>query len=229
MHERVQLCQDPQTEFALLRESFGVSRINQTLRAHGHTILQERDAAKIFDEVGERSLERLFPGFTGDSSEQAAHSAHQVWVTKGPLMLPAGALIAAKPRILDMIRGATTAGLLPEQPLLASMSAELKSATATFLDVFDDAERPTAWLYLQKAAQAADESWQQTVQGYIGPTVTNPTVPEIEQGGSPSQDDDDDHEPTFAPPRKSRLSAPQLQATATLKTHRRSVATGNKD
>ena len=25
MHERVQLCQDPQTEFAVLRESIGVS------------------------------------------------------------------------------------------------------------------------------------------------------------------------------------------------------------
>ena len=39
VHERVQLCQDPQTEFALLRESLGVSRINHILRVHGHTIL----------------------------------------------------------------------------------------------------------------------------------------------------------------------------------------------
>ena len=38
MHERVQLCQDPQTESALLRESLGVSRINHILRVHGHTI-----------------------------------------------------------------------------------------------------------------------------------------------------------------------------------------------
>ena len=38
-------------------------------------------------------------------------------------------------------------------------------------------------------------------------------MPEIEQSGSTSQhDDDDDFEPTFAPPRKSRLSAPKLQA-----------------
>ena len=34
MHERAQLCQDPQTEFAL-RESLGVSRINNILRVHG--------------------------------------------------------------------------------------------------------------------------------------------------------------------------------------------------
>ena len=41
MHERVQLCQDPQTEFALLRESLGVSRTNHILRVQGHTILEE--------------------------------------------------------------------------------------------------------------------------------------------------------------------------------------------
>ena len=46
--ERVQLCQDPQTEFALLRESLGVSRINRMLRGHGHTILHEEEAANIF-------------------------------------------------------------------------------------------------------------------------------------------------------------------------------------
>ena len=41
VHERVQLCQDPQTEFALLQDSLGVSRINHNLRVHSHTILQE--------------------------------------------------------------------------------------------------------------------------------------------------------------------------------------------
>ena len=46
MHERVQLCQDKQTEFALLRESLEVSRINHILRVH--------------DEFGQRSLDRLF-------------------------------------------------------------------------------------------------------------------------------------------------------------------------
>ena len=45
IHERVQLCQDPQTEFALLRESLGVSHINHILREHGHTIIQEQRAA----------------------------------------------------------------------------------------------------------------------------------------------------------------------------------------
>ena len=39
MRERVQLCQDPQAEFALLRESLGVSRINHSLGVQDHTIL----------------------------------------------------------------------------------------------------------------------------------------------------------------------------------------------
>ena len=69
MHEGVQLCQDRQTEFGHLRESRGVSRTNHILRVHDHTILQEKRAAEIHDEVGQRSLERFFPGITEDSSE----------------------------------------------------------------------------------------------------------------------------------------------------------------
>ena len=53
MHERVRLCQDPQREFAFLRESLGVSRIDHILGVHGHTILQEQRAAEINDEVGQ--------------------------------------------------------------------------------------------------------------------------------------------------------------------------------
>jgi len=36
MHERVQLCQNPQTEFVLARDSLGVGRVNHILRVHGH-------------------------------------------------------------------------------------------------------------------------------------------------------------------------------------------------
>ena len=77
MRERVQLCQDSHPEFSLLRESLGVSRINHNLRVHGHTILQEQRAAEIYDEVGQRSPERRFPGFTEDSLVQATLSAGQ--------------------------------------------------------------------------------------------------------------------------------------------------------
>ena len=90
MHERVQLCQAPQTEFALQRESLGVSRINHILTVHGHIVLEEREAAKIFDEVGQRSLERLFPGsITGQLGRDKPHSApaNQVLGTKEHAML----------------------------------------------------------------------------------------------------------------------------------------------
>ena len=71
MHGRAQTCQDPQTEFVLLRESPEVSRINHILRVHGHDILQERRAADVHDEAGRRSLQRLLAGLTDDSITQA--------------------------------------------------------------------------------------------------------------------------------------------------------------
>ena len=73
MHERVWLCQDSQTEFALPRESLGASRVNHILRVHGH----KQRAAVVYDEIGQRSLERLFPGLTEDSTTQATLTAGQ--------------------------------------------------------------------------------------------------------------------------------------------------------
>ena len=58
-------------------ESQGVGGINHTLRVHGHTILHEEEAAKTLNNAGQRSLERRIPGFTEDSTEQAAPSASQ--------------------------------------------------------------------------------------------------------------------------------------------------------
>ena len=124
MRERVQLCQDPETDFALLRESLGVSRINHILRVHGHTILEEQSAAEVYDEIGHRSFERLFTGLTEDSMTQATLSASQSGIRfkrARDIAAPAhlGALITAKPRIQAMIRDAAWAGLLPEQILEA--------------------------------------------------------------------------------------------------------------
>ena len=138
MHERVQLCQDPQTECALLRESMGVSRINRILRVHGHTILQEQSAAAVYDEIGQRSLERLFPGLTEDSMTQATLSAGQSGIgykRARDIAAPAhlGALKAAKLRIHAMIRDAVWAGLLPEHPLETRLAAVIETATSTYL------------------------------------------------------------------------------------------------
>ena len=224
MHERVQLCRDPQTEFALLRESLGVSRINHILRVHGHTILQEQRAAEINDEVVQRSLERLFPGLTEDSMTQATLSAGQSRIgfkrardTAAPAHL--GALIAAKPRIQAMIQDAVWAGLLPEHLLEARLTAVIEAATSTYFSALDDDEQATAKLCVQRAAQAADEAWQQTIGGPQGPSVTNPTIASLEHPGSASQDEDGD-DLHFSALRKSRLSAPQLQAKLSRSTDR---------
>ena len=66
--------------------------------------------------------------------------AKQVLRTKEHGMLPApthlGDVIAAEPRI----QVAATAGLPPEQPLVARLSALIEPATAAILDVLGDSE-----------------------------------------------------------------------------------------
>ena len=77
MHEREQLCQDPRTEFPRVLASAELTTFSECMVI----ILQEKEAAKIF-EVGQRSLERLFPEFTENGLEQATLSASQsgVWL-----------------------------------------------------------------------------------------------------------------------------------------------------
>ena len=150
MHERVQLCQDPQTE----------------------------SAPEVFDEVGQW-------GFTENSLEQATLSAHQSGIgykkardVAGPAHL--GALIVAKPRTLDMIHDAATAGLLPKQPLVAAWMLLLKQPPPPTLKHSTARRNPQLDCTYKKQPRQR----KQTVQGHSGPTVTNPTVSEIEQSSS---------------------------------------------
>ena len=122
-----------------------------------------------------------------------------------------GALIAARPRIQAMIQDAVWAGLLPKQILETRLAAVIETVTSTYLSALDDEDQATAKLHVQKAAQAADEAWQQTFGGLQGPSVTNPTIASLEHPSSASQDEDSD-DMDFSAPKKSRLSAPQLQA-----------------
>ena len=76
-----------------------------------HRILEEQQAVAVYDEIGQRSLERLFPRLTEDSTTQTTLSAGQS--AKGfkrarDIAAPAhlGALIAAKPHIQGMIQDA---------------------------------------------------------------------------------------------------------------------------
>ena len=74
-----------------------------------------------------------------------------------------GALIAAKRRIPAMIQDAVQAGLLPKQPWVTRLAANLEAAT-TNLEAFDDEDKHDCQTFRsEKAAQAADEAWHQTV------------------------------------------------------------------
>ena len=101
-------------------------------------ILQGKRPAEIYDEVGQGSLERLFPGFTEDSMTQATLNAGQSRIgdkRARDIAAPAhlGAIIAAKPRIQALIQDAVTAGLLPKRPSGTRLAAILETATSTYL------------------------------------------------------------------------------------------------
>ena len=64
-----------------------------------------------------------------------------------------------------MIQDAVLAGLLPKHPLETRLAAVIQTATSTYLSALDDEDKATAKLYVQIEAQAADDSWQQTIGG----------------------------------------------------------------
>ena len=110
-----------------------------------------------------------------------------------------------------MIQDAVLAGFLLQQPLETRINAVIATATSTYLDALDDQDRATAKSKIQKVDQAAEEARQQTIGGLQGPTVTNPTVADLEHPSSASQDEHSE-DMDFSAPGKSRFSAPQLQA-----------------
>ena len=203
--ELVQLCQDPRKEFAILRESTGVSRINHILRVHGHTILHEEEAAKTFDEIGQRSLDRLsqvVPRTIQSKPSSVPENQGLVAKKKNPWTSP----VQHTSEQSLQTNGAATAGLLPEQPLFARLDAFVEASSAAFLGALEDSENRTATLHLQKAAKLADEAWRQTAQGHNGLTITSPTIPDVAQTGLASKHDDDDFEPTVSCPTPKRTA-----------------------
>ena len=184
-----------ETEFALLRKSRGVSRINHILRVHVRTILhEEEEAAKIF-EVGQRSLERLFPSFTEDSTEQAALGAGRSGlVTRGPWMLPRPAHLGPRcSKNADSRHDSrrSNSQTLARTTSLAQLDAPVEAASAVFLSALGDSENSS-----RRAVVANCAGTQR---------------PNSHKTSLTSQHDDDDSEPTLAPHRRG-LSAPQLQA-----------------
>ena len=205
MHEHVQLCQDPQTEFASVRESLGISRANHFFRVYGHMIMAEEKAPKNF-QVGQGSLQRLFPGFTEDSAQQATFTAGQSGTgceRSVNIARPAhlGAGVPVRPRIKDMIWDATTLRLVAAQSILTRLDDLVEIAS----------EGHSARVLAKKAAQVANTAWKEIQHGHNGSSIAAPTVAEMEQTDPTRQEDEDAEEVTSAAARRGRLSAPQLQ------------------
>jgi hypothetical protein len=181
MHERVQLCQDPQTESVLARESLGVGRVNHILRVHGHTLVEQGGAAGAFDDVGRTTLERLFPGVTDEGHVQATLDDKQAgfgWRQALDVARPAhlGGLVAAGPRVKAMIQACTVAGLIPAGSLERRLNVLGASAEAAYLASLDEVEQIKAEEFLRRAKAAAEEAWARIESGAPG---LDPVAPRI--------------------------------------------------
>ena len=185
MHERVQLFQDPQTEFALLRTALALAPSTTSPWCMATQSCKRNELLISTMRLGRGPFERLFQGFAEECSEQATHDAGQsrrIQKSARHCGSSFGTHIAATPRILAMIQDA----------VMAHLAAIIETATTIHLEALDGEDQATAKLSIQKAAWAADEAWQKTVEGHNRPVVTNPPVSELEHPSSASQDDDDE-------------------------------------
>ena len=170
MHERVQLCQDPQTEFVLARQSLGVSTVNHILRVRGARLGAGSEAAVAFDDVGKATLDRLVPGLTDEGHVQASLGDRLGGAgcrRAAEVTLPAnlGALIATRPLVMSMIAATATAGLCSAEALVPLLDQSLTDATVAYLACLAEVEKIRAEEFLQRARAAADESWSRTLHG----------------------------------------------------------------
>ena len=116
-----------------------------------------------------------------------------------------GAVVAARPRIRDVIRDATIAGLIAVQSLLARLDDLVETASAPFLDTLNDSGKRTAHSYLQQAVQAADEAWQDMVHDKNWPTQSLVRKIAGMEPINPSPQGDKDGEEVTNAPALSRL------------------------
>ena len=79
----------------------------------------------------------------------------------------------AAPALLENIDSSQTAhssddtklaGLLSRQPLETHFDVVIETAASSYVDALDSEDQAMDKLYVQKAAQAANEAWQQTIE-----------------------------------------------------------------
>jgi hypothetical protein len=169
MYERTQVCADPQTEFILARQSLGVSRVNHILRVHGSRLSDEGSTTRSFDELGQATLDRLFPGITPAGHIQASWSTRHSgvgWRQASEVARSAhlGALTATKPLVLAMIADTAKAGLCDYAVLESRHEIMLIAATESYFGTLVEVEKVCVEDFLLRARSAAQEDWVRATQ-----------------------------------------------------------------
>jgi broad specificity phosphatase PhoE len=197
MQERTVVCQDAQTEHVINRQCLGVGKANHIMRVHGDELVRHGEALNAFDDAGQESMDRLFPGLTAEGREQASLAAAVGglgWRRAKDTARPAnlGALVSAGPKVRAMAAAAVHAGLIGAGQVETILEERTLRVETAYLGGLDEAERMKAEEFLRRAKRAADEQLQAAVSG----TNLRAQAPRIDaryddqEGGS----DDDVHD-----------------------------------
>ena len=220
---KVAVCADTQTEHVLDRQSLGIGRVNHILRVHGHG-LQGSEAISAFDRAAAEVKDRLFPGLTAESHDQASLAAAYGglgWRRASDTALPAnlGGLVMATPRVRSMAKAMVHAGLLREGQIEGALEERTRLVESAFLSTLDEVERTRAEEFLQRCREAAAEQWDRAEGGARGGTTAAPrpdaTYVSADEHveANPSTENDGDAPDVEGAAR--RLSAPHLQKELT--------------
>ena len=181
MQERVAIAQDVQTQHILNRESLGVGRVNHILRVHGDTLARQSTKLGDFDSTINREMDRLFPGLSNESRDQATLAPAYGglgWRRASDIARPANlaALVMARPIVRHMAAMAVHAGLLTPDLVEEHLDAKIRTVEQAYTQELDERERTRATEFLAKARRAAEEQWAQIVNGEGSSAVRAPVA-----------------------------------------------------
>ena len=117
--------------------------------------------------LDKRSFARLFPGFTDDSAQQATLSVGQ------PGMELYKSVDVARPAHLRAL-------IVVRDKIRDAQDVVVEAASAASLGTLDNSEKLAAHHFLQKAAQVAEEPWQQIIHGHSGPSTAKSSMSQLE-------------------------------------------------
>ena len=168
MQAKTAICQDVQTEHVLNRQSLGIGRVKHILRVHGEKLLgQGATVLEGFDTATREAMDRLFPGLTPESHEQATLAAcvgGLGWRKASDTARPANlaALLQTGPLVRGMAAATVHAGLLPAGLLEASLETTTRRVEVAYLNSLGELERVKAEDFLSKVKDATERQWQST-------------------------------------------------------------------